>query len=281
MEVLEFSAKSLDEARNTAATKFGVDASDVTVEVLEETKGLFGKVTLKVKASVGSGAPAKAEKKPAAAAKAPRAKKAEATPVEEPVVEEAAPAAEKPARKPARGKAATAKEAPAAEEKSGSDDEEERAEYTATDEDGEKLLGALKGILDAGDVKAVVEVTSIKGRYVNLKIDGKDAGHLVGKHGEVLNSLQYLLNVIGSKTLGLHARATLDGNDYRKRREDALTKHATDIAQQVIENQMEAVLDALPAFERRVVHKALSELEGISTYSEGEEPNRRVVISPL
>lgn len=279
MQTIEFTAKSLDEAKKVAADKLGVDASAVNVEVVEEVKGLFGKVSLKVKASAGAAAPAKAEKKPAAAPKAPRGKKVADEPVvEEPVVEEA-PA--KPAAKPARGKkvaAPAAKEevaAPAAEE------EDERSEYVATEEDGEKLLGALKAILDAGDVKALVEVTSVKGRYVNLKIDGKDAGHLVGKHGEVLNSLQYLLNVIGSKTLGVHARATLDGNDYRKRREDALTAHATDIANQVIENQMEAVLDALPAFERRVVHKALSEMEGISTYSEGEEPNRRVVISPL
>ena len=69
-------------------------------------------------------------------------------------------------------------------------------------------------------------------------------------------------------------------NDYRKRREDALTNLATKIAEQVLERQEEAVLDALPAFERRIVHKALSTIGGIATYSEGEEPNRRVVIAP-
>jgi hypothetical protein len=75
-------------------------------------------------------------------------------------------------------------------------------------------------------------------------------------------------------------RATLDGNDYRRRREEALTQLASKIAAQVLDRGEEAVLDALPAFERRIVHKALSEIDGVTTYSEGEEPNRRVVIVP-
>jgi spoIIIJ-associated protein len=75
-------------------------------------------------------------------------------------------------------------------------------------------------------------------------------------------------------------RVTLDGNDFRRRREDQLTKLAQSIADQVAKRGEEAVLDALPAFERRIVHKALSEYGGVQTYSEGEEPNRRVVIAP-
>lgn len=278
MQVIEYTAKSLDEARATAAAKFGVAPDTITIEVLEETKGLFGKVNLKVKASVAGAKEAKPEKP--AAKKAP-ARAAKAKPAEEEVSAPAeapkAAAEAKPKRGAAKAKAAPAEptsDAPAA------DEEEGASEYSATQEDADALLSTLKDILEAGDIKALVEVTSIKGRYVNLKIDGKDVGHLVGKHGEVLNSLQYLMNVIGSKTLNIQARATIDGNDYRQRRELALTKHAEDIAQQVIDNQMEAVLDALPAFERRVVHKALSEMDGVTTYSEGEEPNRRVVISP-
>ena len=125
-----------------------------------------------------------------------------------------------------------------------------------------------------------VTVGEISGRYVSLKLDGKDAAYLVGKHGEVLNALQYLVNVVAHRRFGTEARATLDGNDYRKRREDVLTQMASQIAAQVRERGEEAVLDALPAFERRIVHKALQEIDGVSTYSEGEEPNRRVVIAP-
>jgi spoIIIJ-associated protein len=93
--------------------------------------------------------------------------------------------------------------------------------------------------------------------------------------------MQYLVNIIAGRRFDNGVRATLDGNDYRRRREEALTLLATKIADQVKSRGEEAVLDALPAFERRIVHKALSTYEGISTYSEGEEPNRRVVIAPI
>jgi spoIIIJ-associated protein len=103
----------------------------------------------------------------------------------------------------------------------------------------------------------------------------------VGKHGDVLNAMQYLVNIIASRRIERGVRATLDGNDYRRRREEALTTLAQRIAEQVQKRGEEAVLDALPAFERRIVHKALGEISGVTTYSEGEEPNRRVVIAPV
>ena len=121
----------------------------------------------------------------------------------------------------------------------------------------------------------------LQGKYINLSIDGKEAGYLVGKNGEVLNSLQYLINLIAKQQLGNGVRVTLDGNDYRKKRAESLTALAEKIADKVKERGEEAVLEALPAFERRVIHKALQEIEGVTTYSEGEEPDRRVVIAPI
>jgi spoIIIJ-associated protein len=72
----------------------------------------------------------------------------------------------------------------------------------------------------------------------------------------------------------------VEGDNYRERRAEMLTNMARQIAEQVVERGEEAVLDALPAFERRVIHQALVDIEGINTYSEGEEPNRCVVIAP-
>lgn len=95
-----------------------------------------------------------------------------------------------------------------------------------------------------------------------------------------MNALQYLVNIVSGRKMQNGVRATIDANDYRRRREDALTNLANKIADQVVQRGEEAVLDALPAFERRIVHKALSVRTGIVTYSEGEEPNRRVVIAP-
>jgi spoIIIJ-associated protein len=150
----------------------------------------------------------------------------------------------------------------------------------ATDEDAEELADIVNEILDIAELQAKVQPTSLNGRYVNMELDGRDVAYLVGKHGEILNAFQYLVNIIASRQLESGVRVTLDGNNYRRRREEALCNLALQIAEQVRERGEEAVLDALPAFERRIVHKAISEFDGVSTYSEGEEPNRRVVIAP-
>jgi spoIIIJ-associated protein len=141
-------------------------------------------------------------------------------------------------------------------------------------------LELVETLLESAELEVTAQVGTVQGRYVTVQLDGKDAAHLIGKHGEVLNAMQYLVNIIGARKFSTPVRATLDGNDYRRRREDALTKLASRIAEQVLERQEEALLDALPAFERRIVHKAISEMDGVTTYSEGEEPNRRVVIAP-
>ncbi|RYG22421.1 protein jag [bacterium] len=292
MQSVELSAKTVDEARKAAATKLGVAEGALTVTVLEETKGLFGKSTVRVRAEVtpvpvAAAAPPAVETPAEKPTRGGRGRKPAAEPAPEPVGQPepvAVPAVveEEPkgrGRGRGRGKkeeapvaAASTEEAPAAQE--------ERSETVATADDGEKLAGLLRELLESAGMQVNVTLGEISGRYVSLKLDGKDAAYLVGKHGEVLNALQYLVNVVAHRRLGTEARATLDGNDYRKRREDVLTQMASNIASQVKERGEEAVLDALPAFERRIVHKALQEIDGVITYSEGEEPNRRVVIAP-
>jgi spoIIIJ-associated protein len=196
-----------------------------------------------------------------------------AAPAPEP--EEPAKPAEKPGRAPRARKEAAPKAAaaPAAEG-------DAPTVADATDEDADRMHGMLQALADSTGLSVEVSVHGTNGRYVNLSIDGDDAGYLVGKNGEVLNSLQYLLNIIHNQRVGNGVRATLDGNNYRHKREEQLTVLANRIAAQVEKRGEEAVLDALPAFERRIVHKALGEHAGVMTYSEGEEPNRRVVIAP-
>lgn len=298
MTAIEITGKTLDEAKQLAAEKLGVDVKKLTVTVLEEAKGkgLFGASKVRIKAEAPA---AKAEKAVVAPASAPievsEKDQENATAAflgEAPALvpeKEAKPAREKkaPTAKPAAKKAAKADpaEEPAAEEATEvlngkSAEHEPREEIVATQEDAERLVSLLREFLEAGSLEVTVNSTQVAGRYVTLELDGKDVAFLVGKHGEVLNALQYLMNIIAGRKFNNGVRATLDGNDYRHRREEALTKLATNIANEVKSRGEEAVLDALPAFERRIVHKALSEFEGISTYSEGEEPNRRVVIAP-
>lgn len=287
MQPIEVTAKSLDEAKKAAASKLGVDVTQIEATVVEETKGLFGKTTLRVSARVIEAAPSSAA--PAAPAAVPpkeggrsrRGTKKEA-PVEAPVaVAVAEPVVPAPveAAPPKRSRSGKPKAAEATEEPEHSSSEE-GPEVVATQEDADRLADLLRELVASAELNVTVKATGFSGRYVNLQLDGRDAAFLVGKHGEVLNALQYLVNIIGSRRIANGVRATLDGNDYRKRREDTLTQLAVNIAEQVKKRGEEAVLDALPAFERRIVHKALSTVEGITTYSEGEEPNRRVVIAP-
>lgn len=278
MQSLELTAKSLDEAKQTAAQKLGVEPDQVQITVLEETKGLFGKMNYRVRAEVASAAPA-AEAKPAKKSAAKTKAKAEPAPAPEPEPEPEA----KPAKKSAPKGKAKAEPAPApvvAEASDADEEEDNQEEVVATDEDANRLTAMVNEILELAQLDAEVTQTDLNGRYVNVQLDGKDVAFLVGKHGEVLNNFQYLVNVMANRKYGNGVRVTLDGNHYRDRRETALTELATQIAEQVRLRGEEAVLDALPAFERRVVHRALAEMEGISTYSEGEEPNRRIVIAP-
>lgn len=264
MQVIEVTAKSLDEAKAQAASQLGVSVDQLNVQVLEETKGLFGKSNIRIRAEVVEAAPAKP-------AKAPRGKaKAEPAP---------APEAEKPS-KPARGGRGKAK-AVEPEAKAEAKEEAPAAnEPVATTEDADRFVALLNDLMDRAELDVAVQSTEVAGKYVNVRLDGKDAGYLVGKHGEVLNSLQYLINIVATQQWGNGVRTVLDGNDFRSRREKQLTELAQKIAAAVIERGEEAVLDALPAFERRLVHKALADMGGVTTYSEGEEPNRRVVIAP-
>ena len=293
MPSIELTVKNLDEAAATAAEQLGVSADQVKITVIEESKKLFGKVSYKVKAEApdapAAAAPAApAEEKKKAPAKAQKAEAAPAEEVAAPVVEEKKAAAPKKlgakkktedAPAPAAAvdaPAATEEAAPAAEQ-----EEDNGPEIAATPEDAAKLGDILELLAKQSGLDAEIVVGELQGKYINLSIDGKEAGYLVGKNGEVLNSLQYLINLIAKQQLGNGVRVTLDGNDYRKKRAESLTALAEKIADKVKERGEEAVLEALPAFERRVIHKALQEIEGVTTYSEGEEPDRRVVIAPI
>lgn len=265
MQVVELTAKSVDEARATAASRFGVSPETVQITVIEELKGLFGKSSVKVKAEAPEVAVATPEPAPVAAAPAPAPA----------VVEAPTPAEPLEALQEAMDEPLPVDAEAAADERT-----LDRPEAVATEEDAERLLTLTQEILASGELEIDAHSALAGGRYVNVELDGKDFAYLVGKHGEVLNALQYIVNIAAARRYANGVRVTLDGNNYRTKREAALTDLATQIAEQVRARREEAVLDALPAFERRIVHKVLAEIEGVETYSEGEEPNRRVVIAP-
>ncbi|MHB8636104.1 MAG: RNA-binding cell elongation regulator Jag/EloR [Fimbriimonadaceae bacterium] len=275
MASIEITAKSVADATAAAAEKLGLPASGLSVTVLEETKGLFGKSSVRIRAEAAETAPA-----PAKAAPAKARRSAKAAPVEPPAKPEPASEPEPEAAEPKKGR--RAKEKPVAVEAAPTDEgaAARDVDVQATAADGDALVGLVHDLMSKAGLEVRAHAKEISGRYVTIELDGQDAAHLVGKQGEVLNATQYLVNIIAGRRFNNGVRATLDGNNYRRKREARLEMMATELAKQVRARGEEAVLDALPAFERRVVHKVLSTLEGITTYSEGEEPNRRVVIAP-
>lgn len=118
------------------------------------------------------------------------------------------------------------------------------------------------------------------GRYVEVELVGRDASVLVGKNGEVLDRLQFLLNNIVPRVIDPQVRVVLDGAGWRRRRTERLRNQVIAIANEVKLRGEEAVLPPMPPHERRVVHQALKDDPEVMTYSEGDEPNRYVVISP-
>jgi spoIIIJ-associated protein len=284
MATQEFTGKTVEEATEAAAKALGVSTDQLKVTVIEQVKGLFGKSSVRISAETVGAKPAKASKS-AGAAKAARAEEPEVpAPRPEKVKKEAAKPA-KPAKAEAKGgrKKTKAEDAPAENQPKAVEAEAaEEAEVVATQEDADRILATVEEVIASGGFQIKVKVASFNGRYVNVELDGqgKELGYLVGKNGEVLNALQYLLNIISSQKARNGVRLTLDANNYRQRREQALSRYAEEIAAEVAKRREEAVLDPLPAFERRIIHKALSVIAGVTTYSEGEEPNRRVVIAP-
>ncbi|GAB6116485.1 protein jag [Thermoanaerobacter brockii subsp. lactiethylicus] len=115
---------------------------------------------------------------------------------------------------------------------------------------------------------------------IKFNLYGKNVGLLIGHRGETLDSLQYLVNVVASKyrEYDRYRRIILDAENYRKRREETLIRLAKKLAKQVMETKESVELEPMSPNERRIIHMALQDHPYVETYSEGEEPNRRVII---
>lgn len=129
-------------------------------------------------------------------------------------------------------------------------------------------------------IGATVSVTSqASGENIELAVDGENLGLLIGKHGQTLNSLQYLANVVYNRNAEQHARLLVDVGGYRERREEALQKLAERLAEKAKRTGRRVILEPMSAQERRIIHTALQNDKQIVTYSEGDEPYRKVVIA--
>ncbi len=137
----------------------------------------------------------------------------------------------------------------------------------------------LQELLTRMEMPAEVRVRSTT-QPITLDISGENLGLLIGRHGDTLSSLQYLVNVIVGRRTRHWSKIVVDVEGYRARREDALRSLAERQADRVRRGHREVTLDYMPARERRIVHLTLQNSPDVSTHSIGDEPYRRVVIAP-
>ena len=293
IKFIDVTGKTEDEAIQSALAQLGMDRDDVSVEILERAKSGFlgiGSAPARVRVSYDDG---KAEEavKPAEKPAAPKPEKKvepsaapKAVPMYAPeVLQKKEPRAAKeersgrPAREERRERAKSVERAerPAPQPKPIVDLGEE-----CRDEKSEQIRSFLKGLLEHMDSAAEIKIyESEKGRY-KVYLEGEKLGALIGRRGETLDAIQQLTNYsINRGSEKNRVRVQVDAENYREKREQSLERLAEKVAGKVTKYRRNVTLEPMNAYERHVIHTALQDTPGVTTFSIGTEPNRRVVVS--
>lgn len=270
MERIKVTAKTLDEAITKAAIELGTSSSNLEYTIIEKgNAGLLGFIGSK---PVVIEAKRKAEESPDDFAgqvkEAVKPEKKEANPeIEKRPVEKPA---EKEVVKPVAKAEAVKEEKPEAPAKKSVDG--------AVYEDAAKQF--LTQVLGAMNMEVELQ-SSYDDTEKELSVDmvGADMGILIGKRGQTLDSLQYLVSLVVNKGHDGYVRVKLDTENYRSRRKDTLESLAKNIAYKVKRTRRSVALEPMNPYERRIIHSALQNDKYVVTRSEGEDPFRHVVIS--
>ena len=301
MKQYEFTARTESEAIEQGLQELGVSIADVEVQVVEEgSKGLFGlfgsrpvKVRLTLKdaeedplADLLEEKPAKKTEKKAEKAEKKVEKKAEKA--EEKTEKKAEKKPEKKAEK------AEKKAEPKAEEQTEEAPKAPKQEIRPMEKPEVTMIPAeeLTDDSPAGIAHAfLMELTKLMGVDVTIDmgtdaegnvfgyINGDTLGILIGRRGETLDAVQYLTSLKVNRGREGYTRVTLDTENYRAKREDTLIRLANRMANRALRTGRKVSLEPMNPYERRIIHYALQQTDGVDTHSEGEEPNRHVVIT--
>ena len=305
MKQYEFTARTESEAIELGLQELGVSIADVEVQVVEEgSKGLFGlfgsrpvKVRLTLKdaeedplADLLEDKPAKKQEKKAEKTEKKVEKKTEKT--EEKTEKKAEKKPEKKAEK--TEKKAEKKDEPKTEEKAEEAPKAPKQEIRPMEKPEVTMIPAEELTEDspAGIAHAfLMELTKLMGVDVTIDmgtdaegnvfgyINGDTLGILIGRRGETLDAVQYLTSLKVNRGREGYTRVTLDTENYRAKREDTLIRLANRMANRALRTGRKVSLEPMNPYERRIIHYALQQTEGVDTHSEGEEPNRHVVIT--
>ena len=243
---LEVTGKNEDAAIEKGLMQLGLSRDDVSVEVLERAKtGFLG---------IGS-SPAKVK----LTYQAP----------DEPVVEEKV---EKPAP-------AAPVQAEPVQEVSAPAEQTQAKEKPASGEKAEQIERFLTGLMEHLDNDARPVITQGEDGSFHVELVGSNLGALIGRRGETLDAIQQLTNYSVNRGQNKRVRIHLDAENYRAKREETLERLARKTAGKALKYHRNMTLEPMNAYERHVIHAALQDYEGVTTYSTGSEPNRRVVVA--
>ena len=280
MSYIDVTGKTEEEAIQNALAQLGMDRDDVSVEILERAKSGFlgmGAKPARVRVTYGPDEAPMEEVavpvKPAVVEKPEKKEEPQPKPQQpkQPRPQQSRPQQPKQAKpQPKREEKAAPVEKPAAPAV-------ELPE--CTDDNAVRITAFLTGLLEHMDSPAAVKVyEEEKGRY-KVILEGQKLGALIGRRGETLDAIQQLTNYAVNSGSEKRIRVHVDAENYRARREASLESLAMKVAGKVKKYRRSVTLEAMNAYERHVIHAALQDVKGVTTYSVGTEPNRRVVVA--
>ncbi len=275
MRYVETSGKTVDDAITAALLELGLPSEQVDIEILQESSkgvlGIFGAKEARIRAT------AKA---------VPVEEELFSEKVEEPVKEEVKPVQQEKAQpetpyvmdtlvedRLAAARAKAEAQAEAAKEPVEYSEDAKIAQEAAI----EFLIPVLKKMGVEAEITGEMEEADV----LKLDIQGQGLGVIIGKRGNTLDSLQYLTALIANKKTQEHIKIKLDAENYREKRKQTLEKLAINLAKKVRKTNRRVALEPMNPYERRIIHSVLQSFDGVETHSEGEEPFRKVVISPV
>jgi spoIIIJ-associated protein len=276
MEKREFSAKTVDEAITKACIELELSSDQLEITVVSEgSSGFLGFGSKPAVISVSQKEDLKSEEKNSVA------KEDEQRTEEKKEVQNEIPKAVLKED----SKEELKKEFKEDSKKNSKEKKQSKEIFKRTEEELEGFKKSAKTFLDQvfGAMELPVQITmeyEAETDSLNITFEGEDMGILIGKRGQTLDSLQYLVSLVVNKGQERFIRIKLDTEDYRRRRKETLENLAHNIARKVKKTRREVSLEPMNPYERRIIHSSLQNERFVETHSEGNEPYRHVVITP-
>lgn len=300
MEWVETTAKTIDAARDIALDQLGVAADEAEIEIIEEPKaGLFGRMRgeARVRARIKPtpvrakqerrrrprGDKASGNGKGGNGRRAQKSAPGDKSSAGQPAAVDGGSAGDKRDDKADRDDGSPKRENQTRkQDKTMSSDDavSDERDQVSPQEVGDAAVAFMDGLTSAFGVTGSATLT-IDGTELDVAVTGEELGLLVGSGGRTLNAIQDLVRVSAQRRLGDHeTRLRIDVSGYRERRQVALARFASGVADEVRASGSPRSMEPMNSADRKVVHDVLNDLDGVESRSEGEDPNRRIVVMP-